>query len=161
MNRTYSLQPTGPRGWCKYRRGGICIWTAIASENIWRGAQYIHEMTGDHPRGPVRLYKRRWWWSLIFICVFFKKNKKKSSLSPFQLSKEKERKKKDHSFMRSFSSLLLRVLNGMNIFNSPKRTDAHQKCVARYFISKHFFFWEVEIIKKGAVLRSPISFLYK
>ena len=42
--------------------------------------------------------------------------------------------------MRSFSSLLLRVLNGMNIFNSPKRTDAHQKCVARYFISKHFFF---------------------
>ena len=59
--------------------------------------------------------------------------------------------------MRSFSSLLLRVLNGMNIFNSPKRTDAHQKCVARYFISKHFFF-KVEIRKKGAVLRSPILF---
>ena len=98
MNRTYIafMQPTGPRGWCKYRRGGICIWTAIASENIWRGAQYIHEMTGDHPRGPVRLYKRRWWWSLIFISVFFKKNKKRSSLSPFQLLKEKEKKKTAH-----------------------------------------------------------------
>ena len=148
MNRTYSLQPTGPRGWCKYRRGGICIWTAIASENIWRGAQYIHEMTGDHPRGPVRLYKRRWWWSLIFISVFFKKNKKRSSLSPFQLLKEKEKKKRPLIYALLFFPFITCLERNEHFQQSEKDRRTPKMC-GQVFYFQTFFFLKLKLERRA------------